>query len=255
MKSYDSNKEVVLAFYQEVIGNRNIELAKQLIAEDYIQHNPLVKTGLAGVLEAIEYLKQFPVSPPSSSPLRRILVDEDLVAVHLWVKMGPTEQLVMDIFRLDQGKLVEHWDAIQLVDSQKQHGESMIDGPVDIRDRDSTQKNKDLVQQYLQSVHLKKAIDQLDQFVHHELIHHQAHIAEGFTGLKHHLLQPSSLKLTEVHRIVGEGNFVLSQSKAFWEEREYVCYDLFRLEKEKIIETWRVKQVIPENMAHENGMI
>jgi predicted SnoaL-like aldol condensation-catalyzing enzyme len=57
-----------------------------------------------------------------------------------------------------------------------------------------------------------------------------------------------------VHRILGEGNFVLAQSEGKWNGKTQAFYDLFPIENGKIVEHWDIIQEVPAIMTHDNGM-
>ncbi|MEM7656931.1 MAG: nuclear transport factor 2 family protein [Bacteroidota bacterium] len=248
-------KELVRTFYRELIGARDIELAERLIAENYIQHNPLLKTGRVGVLEAIAYLKQFPTPPPGPSPIQRIFAEADLVVVHLLVAFGPSKQVVMDIFRTENGQLVEHWDAIQVVPATIDHPEHLVNGPTEVRSSELTSVNKKLIQSCYQAVWIERNLGSMEEWVHPDLTQHQAGIPHGREALAEHLAANDSPKDLQMHRVIAEGNFVLVQASGISQQVPTVLYDLFRLEAGLIVEQWQVHQAIPEHMAHENGMI
>ncbi|MFK7926498.1 MAG: nuclear transport factor 2 family protein [Bacteroidia bacterium] len=211
-----SNKEIVRLLYQEVIGKANLELANQYIAEDYIQHNPMIPSGRAGVLAAIAYLQQMPRETPHESPIKRMIAEEDYVVVHMNVNFAGQHQVVMDIFRLANGQLVEHWDAIESVSIESV--DERMSGPHQIEDLGSTQANKAIIR-----------------------THYQTKIGLGLYD--------------NVHRIIGEGNFVLAQASATVEGRLQVNYELFCLADGEIAKSWEVSQFVPDKMAHDNGMI
>ncbi|MEM6343012.1 MAG: nuclear transport factor 2 family protein [Bacteroidota bacterium] len=210
------NKELVLRFYRDIVGKGDFELAQALIAEDYIQHNPLLPSGRAGVIAALQYLQKIPREAPKESPIKRIIAEDNYVVVHMNVFVAGEHQVVMDIFRLANGQLVEHWDAIESVDiSQVQQ---LMDGPQEIGDLAATQSNKQIID-----------------------THCQVLVKAG--------------QFDKTHRIIAEGNFVLAQSSGLKEGIPYVFYDLYCLSGGKIVRHWPVKQAIPEKMAHTNGMI
>ncbi|MEL6226695.1 MAG: hypothetical protein AAFR01_06695, partial [Pseudomonadota bacterium] len=62
------------------------------------------------------------------------------------------------------------------------------------------------------------------------------------------------IKNNTLHRVVGEGNFVLTQAEGTWSGKSVAIYDLFRVADSKIVEHWDVIQEIPSEMAHTNGM-
>jgi predicted SnoaL-like aldol condensation-catalyzing enzyme len=112
-----SNKNIVAQFYKEVIGKRDTSLIYTLVREDYIQHSPAGKDGRAGLLEMVEYLKTLPPSIEPQSPVKMLLADDDMVAGLLDIKFMGKRMLVLDLFRLQDGMLAEHWDAVQEISS------------------------------------------------------------------------------------------------------------------------------------------
>ena len=85
-----------------------------------------------------------------------------------------------------------------------------------------------------------------------DLIQHNPEIANGITGLQTYY---QDIKTEQVHKVIGEGNFVVTQSKCLIQGKAHVVYDIYRLGNGKIKEHWSVKQIIPKVMAHNNGMI
>ena len=255
MNEQSYNKEIAISFYKDVIGRRDTMRAGEIIAEHYIQHNPQVKTGRAGVLEAIEYLKKMPAPPAGGpSPIRRVIADGDLVALHLVVDMMGKRKYVVDLFRVEHGQLAEHWDAVQEEPAQREFVLSMIDGPTTVEDADDTHANKQVVQAFARQVLEGRDERRLSELVADVLIQHDPVIGQGRRGLEDFLHNPS-FTWKKVHRIVGEGSMVVMQSEVSVEERPFVRYDLFRLSGGKIVEQWSVQQAVPEAAMNDNGMI
>jgi predicted SnoaL-like aldol condensation-catalyzing enzyme len=100
-----------LAFNQKKVD----EALDRYVAEPYVQHNPQVPTGVEGARAGLTGLLQ--QVPGWHYDFKRVLVDGDLVAVHSHVTTGPNDRGValVDIFRAENGKFVEHWDVIQPV--------------------------------------------------------------------------------------------------------------------------------------------
>ncbi|MEL6193051.1 MAG: nuclear transport factor 2 family protein, partial [Bacteroidota bacterium] len=247
--------ELILSFYKEVIGKRNADLAKQIIAEDYIQHNPMLKTGIEGILQAIAFLKNIPIKTPSRSPIRHIICDQDFVVTHLLVEVGNTKQVVIDLFRIAEGKIQEHWDAVETYPAEIKGVESLVEGPSEIVDHYLTQENKRIVLDFIQKGLIENDLRKLKDLAHKEFISHQLNRKVGMTELESFLAKVEALNIKTIHRIIGEGNFVLAQLEGNDGEKSVVSYQLYHLAERKVTDCWTVSQEIPDKMAHENGMI
>jgi len=113
--SDDVKKQTVIDFYETALNQKNFEKAKQYMGNQYIQHNPLAKDGIEGFGEYINYLKD--TFPYSHNAIKRVLVDGDYVILHVHSVTTPQTkgQAIIDIFRLEDMKIVEHWDVIQAI--------------------------------------------------------------------------------------------------------------------------------------------
>lgn len=111
----DRNKEIVIAFYDAAINDKDFEAASEYLGDKYIQHNPLAADGPEGLKSFLEFAKAnmstFKVE------FKQVFADGDYVIVHVHAKANPEDRgsAVMDIFRLENGKVVEHWDVIQAI--------------------------------------------------------------------------------------------------------------------------------------------
>jgi predicted SnoaL-like aldol condensation-catalyzing enzyme len=107
------NKQLVLAFYAKMIGEKDPEAARRFMGEPYVQHSPYAKDGFEGVAEfARTFKRDF---PNHTYDVKRVIAEGDYVMLHLHGKQGlsPHGEAVIDVFRVARGKVVEHWDVIQ----------------------------------------------------------------------------------------------------------------------------------------------
>lgn len=109
----DFNKKVVAAFLDQLMVNKDLTAFDTYVSDDYRQHNPNIPDGVAGAKAGLGgYFQQF---PQLSVVPKRVIAQGDLVAVHSHYVAAPSDrgQAVVDLFRVRNGKIVEHWDAIQ----------------------------------------------------------------------------------------------------------------------------------------------
>ena len=110
-----TNKEIVVRFYTAAFIDRNLEAARVYLSDDYIQHNPSVKSGAVAFLEFAKGIHAR--NPNSKIIIKRVIAENDLVVLHMLNKPRPEgpEMAVVDIFRVENGKVIEHWDVKQEV--------------------------------------------------------------------------------------------------------------------------------------------
>jgi len=250
-----SNKAIVLAMYKHIIGQCDIGLIDTYISDTYIQHSPTVKDGKQGLAEMIAVLKSIPRAGETVSPIVRTIEDGAFVAVHLDVTFMGKRMAVLDIFRLYDGKLAEHWDAVQECPLQAVGEITMANGSTVIEQHGNTAKNKLLTQQFCNELFFNKNEEAANQMLAASYIEHDLECLllnkPGVTFL-HNRPNYTSIK---THRILGEGNFTVTQSGGIKNGVPIVFYDVFRVEHDMIAEHWSVEQAIPAQMAHTNGMI
>jgi len=236
-----NNKAIVLAAIKHLIGERNPEVIDTYLHDSYIQHSPMVKDGKAGLLEALHHLQKMPPPPANSpSPVVRTIADGDYVMVHMDVAFMGKKMAIVDLYRLEGGKLAEHWDATQEQPVYAPGEVTMTGGTTVISDLGKTVENKTQVADFFR------------------------HPDPSFLAPDYLTHDPSSFRLDkllteqgamEVHRVIGEGDFVLVQSSGELGGVPAVFYDICRMKNNLLAEHWRVMQGIPATLPHLNGMI
>ncbi|CAL2105293.1 Predicted SnoaL-like aldol condensation-catalyzing enzyme [Tenacibaculum sp. 190524A02b] len=232
---------------------------KKYFTTDYIQHNPHVPTGIEPVLGFLPLLKK----AGTTSKTHRMLQDGNFIVMHNTYNnaeaFGAKELVTFDVWRMEDGKVAEHWDAVTPVVKETVSGRSQFDGPTTVTDIDKTKENKTIVENFVNDVLFGKNPTKITNYVSTEKYHqHNTHVGDGLEGLNkaiEYLISQNDLFIyKKTHKILGEGNFVLTMSEGEWHGKPQAFYDLFRLENGKIVEHWDVIQEIPEKMAHNNGM-
>jgi predicted SnoaL-like aldol condensation-catalyzing enzyme len=112
IKLEESNKAMVLAFYQQLFGDKDVSAIDTYLSTGYIQHNPSVADGNESLKAAVT--KWFVGAKKEKIEVNHLAADGDLVFIHKREK-SPEGKLtaIMDIFRVKNNKIVEHWDVIQ----------------------------------------------------------------------------------------------------------------------------------------------
>ncbi|MCW5623380.1 MAG: nuclear transport factor 2 family protein [Burkholderiales bacterium] len=222
--------------------------------QKYIQHNLAVGDGLAGFGAVLQAL------PKGSAKVNtvRAFEDGDFVFTHTeYDFFGP--KIGFDIFRFENGKIVEHWDNLQTTPKQPNpSGRSMIDGPTAVKDLDKTAANKALVRNFVDDILVHGRLDKLAGYYDGDrYVQHNPNIADGLSGLgaalKAMAEQGITMKYDRIHRVLGEGNFVLVVSEGAFAGKPTAFYDLFRVDGGKIAEHWDVMETIPPRSEWKNA--
>ena len=120
-----NNREKAIAFYQMAYEGNPRKAVALYAGAEYIQHNPLVGNGPEAFIAYFEKMQA--EYPDKSIAFVRAIAEGDLVALHTHqVWPGNDEYVTMDFFRFDtEGKIVEHWDAIQQIPEENLNGNTM----------------------------------------------------------------------------------------------------------------------------------
>jgi predicted SnoaL-like aldol condensation-catalyzing enzyme len=111
----ERNKKTVADFYDKALNQKDFEAASKYFGGRYIQHNPNAPDGIEGFKSFLQFLKD--KFPQSHSEIKRSFAEGDYVVVHVHAvrEPGTRGNAIVDIFRLESGKIVEHWDVVQPV--------------------------------------------------------------------------------------------------------------------------------------------
>ncbi len=219
----------------------------------YIQHNLAVGDGLAGFGAVLQQL------PAGSAKVNtaRLLQDGEYVVAHTAYNFfGP--KIGFDVFRFENGKIVEHWDNLQPTpDQPNPSGRTMTDGTAEVTDLEKTDSNKALITAFVNDVLVNGKLDKLSSYFDGDnYVQHNPAIADGLSGLgaalKAMAEQGITMKYSQVHKVLGQGNFVLVISEGEFAGKPTSFYDLFRVHQGKIAEHWDTMETIPARADWKN---
>jgi predicted SnoaL-like aldol condensation-catalyzing enzyme len=123
----EQNKQIVIAFYSKLINDFDPETAFALYGgTTYRQHTPVIEDGQEGVTKFMHKLREN--FPNSRMEIKRSFSDGDMVILHChWVRSpGELGNAVVDFFRVENGKVVEHWDVIQPIPETSANNNTMF---------------------------------------------------------------------------------------------------------------------------------
>ncbi len=252
-----SQREKIDAFF-EAINSRDVATIEELVTEDYIQHNPFIPTGRDA------FVALFPVLEQNGTTVENIRIFEDgnFIAIHnFWrnaAPFGADEVVSFDILRFDEnGKIAEHWDALMPNTPPNPSGRTLIDGATIITDLDNSEIHKTQTANIFNTI-ITGTPEEVGAVVvanfEPDYLQHSPTVADGIDSVFVAFAEEEWVYQTN-HKIIGEGNFVLSISEGTAKGVPVAFYDLLRFENGKVAEHWDVIQEVPsENLANDNGM-
>jgi predicted SnoaL-like aldol condensation-catalyzing enzyme len=121
-----TNKANVIAFYDKALNAKDFDAASKYLGNRYTQHNPTAADGPEGLKGFIGFLKD--KFPQSHSEIKQAFADGDYVILHVWSVREPNTRgrAIVDIFKLEKGKVVEHWDAVQDIPEKSANNNTMF---------------------------------------------------------------------------------------------------------------------------------
>lgn len=252
-KSLPSDKEKVVQLLSSIETGDSAPVA-YINPDKYIQHNLAVADGLAGFGEVLSLL------PQGSAKARvvRVFEDGDYVFAHTeYDFFGP--KVGFDIFRFENGKIVEHWDNLQTLAPANTSGRTQLDGPTQVMDLDKTEQNKALVADFVNSILINGEMARVTEFIgadKADYLQHNPSVGDGLAALGEALeamaKQGMPMSYHVHHKILGEGNFVLSISEGQFLSQHVAFYDLFRVADGKLVEHWDTIEIIPPQSEWKN---
>jgi predicted SnoaL-like aldol condensation-catalyzing enzyme len=247
-----SNKEKVIELLKAIETGAS-EPIGYINPNKYKQHNLGAADGLAGFGALLKAL------PPHSAKVNtvRVFQDGEYVFAHTdYNFFGP--KIGFDIFRFENGLIVEHWDNLQETAKPNPSGHTMTDGAATSSNIDRTEENKKLVRQFVDDILVNGKMDKLTGYFNGDnYIQHNPNIPDNLSGLGKALSewakQGITMKYDTIHHVFSEGNFVLVVSEGHLGGKLNSFYDLFRVENGKIAEHWDTIEAIPAKDSWKNN--
>jgi predicted SnoaL-like aldol condensation-catalyzing enzyme len=241
----------------DIFRKKDATAIDRYFAASFIQHDPSLADGLDGMKS---FAAEVANSPAADITIYRTLVDGDFVLLHSRYQgvaryAGPA--IAFDLFRYEDGKIVEHWGGQESEAPPNLSGRTQVDGPTEVLDREKTEANRTLVRNYRETVMVALRFDRIEEFIDGaHYAQHASKIGDGIARLKDRIAsvakEGGQLYLTP-RRFVAEGNFVAVFSEGDLPSGPTALYDLFRVENGKIVEHWDVLTPIPPRDQWKNS--
>jgi predicted SnoaL-like aldol condensation-catalyzing enzyme len=248
----DRARQAMIAIFR----NREATAVNRFFDEHFVQHDPNLADGLAGMRALAGEVAN---APAADVTIYRTLVDGNYVVLHSRIEgveryAGPV--IAFDLFRFNDGKIAEHWGGQEPEAPPNLSGRTQVDGPTEVRDRDRTEANRTLVRTYRETVMGALRFDRIPEFIEDgRYAQHSSEIGDGIAQLRNRIASAAKAGRQldiNARRFVADGNFVFVLSDGYLPSGRTAIYDLFRVESGKIVEHWDVLTPIPPRERWQN---
>jgi predicted SnoaL-like aldol condensation-catalyzing enzyme len=124
-KQTEKNKQLVTTAYQRIFGKLDTTAVDEFMSKDFLQHNPTIADGQDGVKALVKMLASQGV-PKQKIEFKHVIAEGDIVILHSRYEMAGKEMRFIDIYRVQNNKIVEHWDAMMKMPEQRANSNSMF---------------------------------------------------------------------------------------------------------------------------------
>ncbi len=125
MSQEEKNKQIAVTAYQKIFGDLDVAAVDEYIHKDFIQHNPTIAGGPEGVKTLVRMLNSQGV-PKQKLGFKHVVAEGNIVFLHSRYEMAGKEWRFIDIYRIENDKLVEHWDAMMQMPDVRANNNSMF---------------------------------------------------------------------------------------------------------------------------------
>ncbi len=217
-------KQTVVAAVGRLFGQKDASAIDDYFGPVYVQHSALGVDGLEGIRGL---LAQLP--PGFRYELVRAVSDGDLVVTHgLYFGYGPGPVVGFDVWRVQDGRIVEHWDA--LAPSTSPDERAAVDGPTEPSSADAD-RSREVVLRLLSAGTRAADVD-----------HAPALAAAG------------PYVVGTVRQVIAEGDFVFTRSEGTAGDAAAILNDLWRVDGDRAVERWSLVAAVPAQLPHGNGV-
>ena len=239
-----------LTLIQGIAARDAVLATRHLHPARYVEHDPRVADGVSGVRAHIDDL------PPDKGRLEVVRTFQDGAFVVIQAHSDvPERNESFDVFRFEDGLIAEHWAFAALGGLPNQSGHTQVDGPTEPKDVADTERNKAVVRDYYETVHLSGQHGRIPDYFSGDLcVRHEPGAADGVTAFVRDLaVLTRNRTIEEIRILLGHGDFVFLVARGTHERQPCLYVDLYRVEGGRLVEHWGFPEEVPPQQDRRNG--
>lgn len=242
------------------IGSGDADLATRHInTKKYREHNPRSADGVEGLRQYIRHLsKEEHHLQVVRVQVVRAFQDGSYVFTQTDGRILG-KNTFFDIFRFEDGLMVEHWVFSEKAGPPNKSGHTQTDGPREARRIEDTEKNKSFMRDYYETFHISGDHSRGDDYFTEDVtVRHEPGVRDGVTEfIRDVKVLMQHRTIDEVKLLLGQGDFVFIAAQGTHEGDPCLYIDLYRAEDKKVVEHWGFPESVPpkEKSKNNNGML
>ncbi|WP_151146087.1 nuclear transport factor 2 family protein [uncultured Rothia sp.] len=251
--------QLVLEAHTRLFDQHDTSVLDEYFAEDFVEHSPLIADDAAGLRAFVEDL-----SESLKYTNARVITDtaNHLVALHgQFEGIEETPFVGFDIYRVHDGKIVEHWDNLVPEAAPNPSGRTQLDGTTDPGDESQTEENRKTVVEFFTRTLIGGDYSGFIDYTQNDrFFQHSPDIADGAQNCVDFLRKiqedGEGLVYDRIHRTVAQGQFVLTHSEGSIGGVRHSYCELWRVDNGKIVELWDAIGEVPADSEalHQHGI-
>lgn len=266
MSNLEQNKRNARTFLELAFNkDKPREAVEKFIGPYYINHDPRTKDGAEGIIELAE-AGLAANGTLTDHHFKRTIGEGDIVATTAWLDLGDggLGMTAVDIFRFEDGKIVEHWDVTQMMPEASANDNGLIDGPdvsyEGITPEDVEYHRAAAVDFIELGFNQQKPREAAEKYLGPVFIQHPPLTADGkeaFVEFAESIFASGGYAHHDIRRVLADGDMVLTHSfdTTAPDEPGMVSVNVFRFENRKIVEHWGIVLPVPEEKQHDNPIV
>ena len=245
-----TNIDKIKALFAGIAAGDAASATRHLDPAHYVEHDPHVGDGVAGVRRHIEEI----ASGGHRLDLVRFIEDGDVGVTQADGRVRD-DGVFFDVFRFEDGLVVEHWGFAAPPGPPNRSGHTQVDGPVKAGRKEDTAATEAFARDYYQTFHIAGRHDLADRyFAGSPMVRHEPGVADGVDSFLRDLaMLTRDRTIDEIRLILGEGDLVFIAALGTHQGESCAYVDLYRVHDGRIMEHWGFAQPIPPVEARKNG--